>query len=100
MAKKKITESDLKKALEEGYSLGYKHGVLNKKQIGLLTPEVETELQIVALSKTLQDSSKKINKEILERHSDMVKTHLKSWSQDADKALKEIMETVHTHEDK
>jgi hypothetical protein len=100
MSKKEITSEDLKKAIEDAYALGYKHASQGKKVLGALSPEKEAELQIFALNKTIGDNSKKINKEILDKHRTMVNKHMKEWSKDATKALSEIVKDVHKHHGK
>jgi excinuclease UvrABC helicase subunit UvrB len=100
MPKKKITPEDLKKAIEDAYALGYKHASQGKKVLGALTPEKEAELQIFALNKSIGENSKQINKEILDKHRNMVNKHMKEWSKDATKALDEIIKDVHKHHGK
>ena len=101
MAKtKKFSAEELNKAIDEAFALGVKMGREGKKVVGILAPDIEAQMNIVALNKSIDDNSKKINHEILERHREQVNSHMKEWAKDADKALNEILTKFHTHTDK
>jgi len=95
-AKKKYTPADLKKAIEEAYSLGLKHGSKGQRTLGL-NPAIEAELQMNALNKSLDANGQKINKEILENHSNIVAKQMKEWAKDKASALNDILKEAHSH---
>lgn len=99
MAKKekKFSVAELKKAMDDSYALGWKHAKDDKKVLGMLDPKIEAEMQLVSLNKSLDVNGKKINAEIIMRHREQVGKHMKAWANDADEALKNIIETDHKH---
>lgn len=97
--KKSYSEAEFKKAMDEFYKLGYTHGTENKKLNGLF-PELETQMQITNLAKTLDSNGNRINKEILEQHRNIVNKHMKAFTSDAEKALDEILKAgMHEHKE-
>lgn len=99
MARKKaITKNDLAKAIEEAYHLGVQHGQQGKKTLGMLSPEIESQISIAALKKNLDDNSQKINIELIKQHRSLVLKHMKDWSKDAESALEEVLSNIdHKH---
>lgn len=90
MAKKKAyTAEDLKKAIDEAYELGFKHGL--KKTAPLSNPKLASEMMVTNLQKNLSDTAKKLNKELIKKHNESVEKHMSAWASDANKALEEIL---------
>jgi glycine cleavage system aminomethyltransferase T len=98
--KKTFTPNDLQKAIEEAYELGYQHGQNGKKTLGVLSPEIETKINIAALRKNLDENGKKINIELINQHRSLTLKHMKAWSDDAEKAMADIIaNSEHDHKE-
>jgi hypothetical protein len=90
------TWSDLEKAINESYALGYKHGY-NKKPVPVSMPDLGHKIKIEALSKSVSDNGRKISNEILNKQRSIVKAHMEAWAKDVDKALDEILSAAEHH---
>ena len=91
------SKKDLDKALEEGYALGFKHGKKGSNPSLALSSALSSELQLTALNKSLSENSKKINKDLLNKHRDIVTKQMKEWSKDAETTLDTIIEESKKH---
>ena len=96
LSERTYTKTELLKAIDDAYALGQRHAIAGKSTFGLF-PQLESEIQINALNKSLDANGQKINKHIINRHTEIVANQMKNWASDKKKALAQILSEAHSH---
>lgn len=99
MAKKEktFTKDELMKAIDESYSLGFKHGRDKSTAAPTSIPGLSSEIQITQLTKNIGDNAKKIGEQLLKRHREATEKHIRAFTADANMALDEVLEAAKQH---